>query len=272
MTRHCIFHYLLIAGLVTTLGACSSSDSDTKQLPDDEEISEQEPSEQDIADEQMTESADSTTDAPQVDDTVSEPVDAADVLIPPLVSGSDLERVAQGLTRQAAATLLDLNQRISQGETLTAQHEQCLGSFEEGFGEPLMAVNCDQPLATGDVELWVGEAAFFDTAICRESLFNQGSEGCVLERMTLTIRTEFIPAAENTGNGRPTLGFPGALLSYGIDEPVLSMQSLDSALSGAFSCNVDLASASLSGAALAPEDCNQRVETIADQIERLQNF
>ena len=194
--------------------------------------------------------------------------DTVDVLIPPVVPGSDLERVVQGLTRQAASTLLDLNERISQGETLTDQQEQCLGAFEEGFGEPLIAVNCDQPLATGDVELWVGEAAFFDTAACREALFNQNSEGCILARMTLTIGPSFIPAA----NGPPALGFPGALLSYNIDEPVLFLQGAGPVLSeNAFSCVVDLKTATISSLAQ-PQDCDQSVNSIAEEIERLQNI
>jgi len=220
-----------------------------------------------------TDNPDVTFDQTDDPSTIDEPdpfdqEDTSGVLIPPVAPGSDLERVVRGLTRQAANTLLDLNRRISQGETLSAQQEQCLGAFEEGFGEPLLAVNCDQPLATGDVELWVGEAAFFNTATCRQSLSSQLSDGCVLERLTLTIRTQFIPPAN--GNGPPRLAFPGALLAYGIDEPTLTLQNIDSALTGVFSCSVSLESAAITGNSALP-DCNQRIESIANEIERLQN-
>jgi len=277
MTRFSVFRHTIVAVLIASLNACSSSDSNNSEP--DENLNVNGPSSgEELVDEQpiaiddeplITENEVDDIEIIEEGENAGAENDNASVLIPPVVPGSDLDRVVQGLTRQAASTLLDLNQRISQGETLTAQQEQCLGAYEEGFGQPLMAVNCDQPLAIGDVELWVDEAGFYDTAACREALSSRGSEGCILERLTLTIRTYWIES--DNGDGPPTPAFPGAILTYGVDEPVLTLQNADSALTGVFSCSVNLETASTTSTAGA-QACNQRIEAIADEIERLQNF
>ena len=166
---------------------------------------------------------------------------------------------------QVGVTLLDLNQRISQGEELSEQEQICLGSYEEGFGEPLLSIRCDRPLATGDVPLRVGEAAFFDTAACRESIFNRSSDACVMQTLTLSVPVDwFVPES-----GRPSVVFEGAELAYTNEGNLLQIQNAESAVSGRFECTVNLETGA-ANSSIANRDCDSIVVLVTEEIARLQ--
>ena len=196
--------------------------------------------------------------------------DSIVVLDPQATPGSNLDRLFSGLTRQASITLLDLNQRISNGEMLTDLEEQCLGSFEEEIGAPLLAIDCgeDNFLATGDVQLSAGKASFFDTPECSAAIFDGNSEGCVLQELTLSISTRFV--APDDG-GLPMPVFPGSLVDYAVDNTDLVIRNLPAAPTGLYSCNVDLETVSLEDDQIAI-NCNNIVEAVADELERLQGL
>ena len=196
--------------------------------------------------------------------------ETAVILDPQAESGSDLDRLFSGLTRQASITLLDLNQRISQGQMLSDLEEQCLGSFEEGLGAPLLAIDCgdDNFLATGDIELSASKASFYDTPECSAAISNGSSDGCVLQELILSVSTTFgIPE----GASLPVPVFPGSLLDYAVDSSSLVIQNVPSAPTGPFLCNVNLETVSLTDSG-PTEDCNEIVKSAADEIERLQGL
>ena len=202
---------------------------------------------------------------PQVSDN-----ETAVILDPQAESGSDLDRLFSGLTRQASITLLDLNQRISQGQVLSDLEEQCLGSFEEGFGAPLLAIDCGEGnfLATGDIELSASKASFFNTPECSAAILEGNSDGCVLQELTLSVSTTFdIPE----GARLPVPVFPGSLLDYASGSSNLVIQNVPSAPTGPYMCNVNLETVSLTNVA-PTENCNEIVKSVADEIERLQGL
>ena len=171
-----------------------------------------------------------------------------------------------GLNRQAALTLLDLNQRISQGVMLSGLENTCLGAFNETLGEPLLAIDCGtRNIAIDGVDILVGKAAFFDTPACRAAIFAGNSSDCVLEELSLTINSRFVtPAA-----GRPSPVFPGSLIDYAIDGTDLVIRNLpDDALTGVFSCSIDLTSEPF---IIGPADdlCNDTILLVADEIDFL---
>ena len=211
----------------------------------------------------------SESDPEETEPVVSESETAA-ILDPQAEPGSDLDRLFSGLTRQASITLLDLNQRISQGQMLSDLEEQCLGSFEEGLGAPLLAIDCgeDNFLATGDVELSASKASFYDTPECSAAISNGSSDGCVLQELILSISTTFgIPE----GASLPVPVFPGSLLDYAVDGSNLVIQNVPSAPTGPFLCNVNLETVSLTDSG-STENCNEIVKSAADEIERLQGL
>lgn len=147
-------------------------------------------------------------------------------------------------------TLVGLSQSLSQGELLSDQQQQCLGSYEPGFGEPLMAISCDTALATGSVPIYASIASVNDTPECRASLQSAVAEGidvdkgfttaCTVNQAKLTVRTRWnLP---DVGPGQPQRPQPdaGAEVSYAIDGNQLRLENLADRLSGVFNCQFDL--------------------------------
>ena len=230
------------------------------------------------ADNPVDNSVDNTADNPPVDatenpidngqDVEGEQENTESILVPQLVSGSDLERLINALTQQAAFTLLDLNSSISQGEELTEQQEECLGTFEEGFGQPLLAISCSQALATGDIALFVSDAAFYDTATCNESVALGNADGCILQTMDVLIDTTFTSPA----SGLPRPLFAGAQVGYAIDDSTtLAIESTPDELTGAFLCQIDLENGG-STAPISSTNCDELIADVANEIESRQTF
>jgi len=196
-----------------------------------------------------------------------DPTAAPEPLIPPVTPGSSLDRLIIGLTRQASLAILDLNRRLSQGETLTAQQNECLGAFEGGNGQPLTEISCNSPLVIEGVpSISVGQAAFYNTPACIASLFDQNTNDCVLQRINVEVAPEFVNSADTI---RPQLVFAGSRINYAIGNTSLRLNNSNDALTGVFSCEYSLETVAQLNADGA--DCDSVVDSSAAQIEKLQN-
>ena len=292
----------LLVGVVLTvlLGACSSSsdptssesDNDIPMTPGDQQSDEPDPTPiEPIDDPQMPVDGPATDDPQQPPGGNPEPEptptpdpgeepdpepnpepdtdpmpgipNVPDILIPNVSEGSDLDRLINGVNRQASRTILDLVQRLSEG-TLTDQQNDCLGAYDPAVGEALLSISCEQALATGDVALYVGEAAFYDTQACRASVFEGNSAECQLQRASVTIRTEWIVP----GNGLPPQPIPGMQINYALDGTSLRVENTVDMLSGAFRCDIEL-STGQSQPALGGQSCADIIASAANRIETL---
>lgn len=181
-----------------------------------------------------------------------------DPIIDPASALGQMQSRIDTLTRRA---LLAFNQLLSQGEMLTAQEEQCLGSFDPAFGEPLLSIDCEQPWATGDVEIFAGLASLVDTPECRASLQDAKAEECVVDQAEFIVRPMFI--VPEVGTPQPTIG---AMLSYNTVQDRLKVENLTPALTGTFLCEYDLTNGQLVDGSQGG-NCDSQLNNIADLID-----
>ncbi|MFK7853456.1 MAG: hypothetical protein AB8B79_05050 [Granulosicoccus sp.] len=187
-----------------------------------------------------------------------------DVLVPDVTPGSDLDRLIEGVSQQASRTILGLSQLLSEGADLSDQQSECLGAYDPGLGETLTAVSCERPLATGDIALYVGEAAFFNTSACRSSLFNGSAMDCQLQRASVTIRTEWIIPDPSL----PPQPIPGMQINYALEDEILRIENTEDMLSGAFRCDIQLTTAQVD-MSLGAQSCDSLIESAANRLETL---
>jgi len=186
-----------------------------------------------------------------------------DILVPSVIEGSDLERLITGISQQASRTILDLAQRLSEG-TLTEQQNDCLGPYDPAQGETLLSISCNRALATGDVALYVGEAAFYDTDACNASVFDGSTADCQLQKASITVRTEWI----FPGPSQPPQPIAGMEIYYAIDNTILRIENTADMLTGAFRCDIELSNGQ-ANAALTGQSCEDIISNAADRIEAL---
>ena len=194
------------------------------------------------------------------------------VLVPPVDANSALGRLLDGIHRQVEATLVDLNQRLSSGILLTDQQNQCLGSFDPGIGESLTMINCEQPLATDDIAIFVEQASFFNTSACREDLFNGNGNNCAVMQARITVPTTFEVTDNNDGGDifvpqRPQ-PVAGAEIFYAIDGTQLRVENNPSPLTGIFRCDFDLETGLPDGSS-PTANCDEIISGIADRFDTL---
>jgi len=185
--------------------------------------------------------------------------DDNDLVIDPDSSLGQLQSRIKNLTGR---TLIALNQSLSQGEMLSAQQEQCLGSYDPGIGEPLLSIDCDQPLATGEVPIFASIASLQDTPECRASLQNANADECALDQAQLSVSPIFVIPE----TGRPQLKQAGATLSYNIVQDRLTLENLDPPLTGAFFCEYDLSNGNAVGGDPGG-NCYDQLNRICDLID-----
>jgi len=167
----------------------------------------------------------------------------------------------------AGATLLDLNQSLNQGELFSAQEDECLGSFEPALGQPILQINCAQPLSVDNSPIFMSFATVSDTAQCRASLQNNNLDECAIAQAELTVNTLwFVPPA---APGQPERPQPkaGAKITMGIVPDRLTLENLVAALSGFFSCEYDTTTAEPAGSSVAAncEDEALRISALIDE-------
>lgn len=195
-----------------------------------------------------------------------DPVDVnePEVLVPNVAPGSNLDRLINGVSEQASRTILGLSQLLSEGADLSEQQSDCLGTYDPGLGETLTAVSCERPLATGDIALYVGEAAFYNTSACRSSLFEGSTIDCQLQRASVTIRTEWIIPDPSL----PPQPIPGMQINYALEDPILRIENTEDMLSGAFRCDIQLSTAQ-ANISLGAQSCDSLIENAAQRLETL---
>ncbi len=192
--------------------------------------------------------------------------DDPDMLIPVVEAGSDLERLLNKLHQHVGNTMIDLNQRLSSGAELSAQQEICLGAYDPAFGEQLTAITCETELSsTTSSFLTLDEAAFYDTDDCHASLSAGNSDNCQLQSASIRLKPEWvIPEGER----RPVPIYTGALVRYAIKDEMLHMDSDSDALSGYFSCTVDLATGTTDSSETGTS-CGGIIAQTADRLDTL---
>ncbi len=209
--------------------------------------------------------ADDPAETPPQDEDSSPQEDG--ILNPSPASGSDSERLLNGIQRQVSSTLIDLNTKLRQGETLSQQEENCLGAFDPAFGEQLLAINCEQSLVTSPSIIRVERASYYNTAACQAGLSANNAEDCILQSAILSIPTEWV--TPDTGDGTSPLPQPiaGMEIFYAIDNTTLRIESSSAALTGIFRCDLELTT--LSAASSVGQSCSNIISTTADRFDAL---
>lgn len=238
---HALFYLIALVGIA----ACTSQDPDTNTAIQQPENPVDELDQPDLAD-------------PAVESTV---------LLPPVVADSELDHLLKGMRRQVANTLILLNQKLSSGELLSVQENECLGTYDPGAGEPLLAINCAPTPLTAvidsrTVRISISQAAFYDTNECRISLSSDHGQNCLLRSVDMSISTEWvIPPA-------PARPYPiaGAHIMYALREPVLVLQSIEGAPTEPFLCAIDLSTALPTST---DNSCETKIPEVANRLDEL---
>ena len=164
-------------------------------------------------------------------------------------------------------TLLSLNQSINQGQQLSAQQEQCISTFDPALGESLLSIDCQQPLATGDVAIYVKSAAFNPTENCHADVFANQYSSCTVAQAELTVNTLW---TQPTGNANQASRRPvpvvGASISYAVKPNVMTIENLPAALSGIFSCDFDI-NTQMTVSGDQAQNCDQLLQELVNLID-----
>jgi len=178
-----------------------------------------------------------------------------------ITTDSDAGRLIERINYLSQRTVLGLSQALSQGELLTDQQQNCLGSFEPANGNQLLSVKCDVPLATGDVPLYSALAVLADTPQCRDSLLSGAEDGCYALQADITVSTLWrVPES-----GRP-IPEPGGYLRYNVaDSGRLILENLPERFAGNFYCELDLSTGEWINTER-PGNCNLDIAVLYDLI------
>jgi len=268
---------------IDTMSSGSNSEQPGAQEPDNTNDQNGQSTEDDTNDENGQSTGDDTngensqptgddtngeTDQPTEGDTNGENAGPTGPVAPEFAAGSDLARIYSGIVTEASDTLIALNRAISSGEELSERQEQCLGGYEEGLGDPLLAIGCESGFVSiTDSGLRMRELAFYNTEACRASLAALNTQGCVLQNIALSIPTEWQLREE----GVPFLAFAGVELGYIADESLLSIANSRDALQGVFECEIDHSSESPLVLGTNLGMCDFALTEAADQITELQS-
>jgi len=160
---------------------------------------------------------------------------------------SPIELLLQEVTQAAALPVLKINAKLSSGETLTSDEENCVTGFTAAFGEQLDAVECTTPWFLNNTGLSVDSAAFYTSDACQQSLAAGTIKNCTLEQAQLGFALIWI----NTGN-QPTevriaaiQPIAGTRITYNVQNSGRLVLTEASDVTGEFTCVVDIASAAI---------------------------
>ncbi len=197
--------------------------------------------------------------AANMPDTVVNNVDLID-------TDSGLGQLHDRIRLLARTSLTELNTKLSQGELLSPQENECLGPFDPALGEPLLNIDCLQALSVSNSPIYIGIASLTDTPLCRDSILNNQADGCELQRAELTVNTLwFVPEA---APGQPERPQPkaGAYIAFDIVPNQFSLRNLDAAVSGVFNCEFDLLDGALS-ASSPSANCDDQARRVSGLID-----
>lgn len=242
---------IAVSATLMLLGACSSSSTDdnepqttTNTIPAGPDADAD--TSTDMTGTGQTEGGSSAE--PMPNDDISGPADddqdatgtTSEITIDP-----QFDPLVTALRRVVSISLLGLNQQISQGELLTEQQENCVGSYDPALGEQLISINCDSALNVAESPIYLFEAGFNNTADCQASLSAGNSDSCVLSVTNVRINTTwFTPEAAEGQRPRPQPK-PGGDVSFNLADGSLQLQSLPQPVSGVFDCQFDVVSGGL---------------------------
>ena len=195
---------------------------------------------------------------------------APDVIQPGVPGNLAATRLILGMQRVLKATLLDLNGRQAAGLPLSEQQQACLGSHEAALGEPAFALGCERALATGEIEVYVEQGAFYRTEDCAADLLAGTAERCVMASARMIMRTRFDFPPGSGGQGRP-LPVPGSgvVMSYAIDAPTFVVESDERSPLTVFDCAFELQNGALLPSIGGRDVCDAQVRHAADHIDFL---
>ena len=203
---------------------------------------------------------------------------AADAVAPALrdPSPDDARRVSLALERLGAHALVALARKLETGAPLSGAERVCLSAYDPALGEPLAALDCDEPLAIGDSPVALRAVRMRTDASCLATLGDTSRSaadvvaGCDRQSAELRLVTEWVPppstAAVDDFEGRPR-PLTGASFRYTHDggTPTLVATNLTTRLDGDFTCTADVASGTIAG----PERCASDMADFADRLDAL---
>lgn len=191
-------------------------------------------------------------------------------IVPDPEAGSDTDRLLKGINRQVSITLLELNALLGSGSNLTQKQTACLGSFDPALGEPLLKINCAEPLNTGDVQIFLQQATYYDTPECRNAIFNARTGDCLLENARLSIPAQFAP--QESGNDGPIgarLIAAGLEISYAVDgSTAVRIENAEPPLTGLFQCDINLLNNNTTAPANS-QPCTTTINMAANRFDTL---
>jgi len=175
--------------------------------------------------------------------------------------------ITQRLKQLLGRTLIPLNQAISQGQTLTMQQENCIGAFDPALGEALLSIDCEQPLATGNVAIYIAAAGFEPTNGCHADLFASQYGACTLDYAELTVTTLWTQSTfDNEQQARRPVPLAGASISYAMQSNVMTIENLPAALTGRFNCEFNIDS-QLAASGNQAQNCDQLLQDLISLID-----
>jgi len=104
---------------------------------------------------------------------------------------SSAGKLVDSLFSVASISILDINEKLSTGQTLNDTEQACLADYDPALGEPITALQCSKPLSldpSGVMKLY--EATFQTSDNCRVNLMETSATACDLHSMALTLNTK----------------------------------------------------------------------------------
>lgn len=181
-------------------------------------------------------------------------------------SESNLGQLQARVQTLASNALLELNRSLNQGEMFHPQENQCMGAFDPALGEPLLTIDCEQPLSVDNVPIYLKSAVLENTTTCKSRLQNNNVDDCSVVQADLTVNTLWYVAPANPGQPQRPQPKAGTRIQYNTEQNLLSFENLPAALSGYFNCEYDLNTGNTDGSN-GSTNCDQQAGRIVELID-----
>ena len=166
--------------------------------------------------------------------------------------------------------LLALNARLSGGEFLDTDENNCLGTFDPATGQQLTQLNCaanETSLSVYASDLQLISGQFSDSADCQSAISEGNVNACRLESASMLLPIVWIPAANPAPSQIGTV-FPlqGAGFEYNLSaDGILVIQNM-SALFQPFHCEINIDSGSLITTDATVGNCRSEVSRLTGRL------
>ncbi len=206
----------------------------------------------------------STAQIPQSDEGETGSGETGPGVEPPYSAGSELGQLVTAINGVVELALVDINQKIRGGELLNSDLEQCIGAFDPALGESILEVDCDQPLVTNEIAIFVHQATLADTDECHAGMAVDDMESCELRFADITIPVQW----EVAPGARRPYPLDSAIIQYDLDAFTLTLENIEGAITGAFYCEVDLSTGN-PVATDRPGNCSADITRIRERLNFL---